>query len=166
MLLVPLRLRMIAVVLVTALATAACGPSSNSVDSTNLTSVQVTVTSETATTSAGNTDGTPASEAVKAFYTTLFTGQDTTDMICTAEGVSPMAVQQTHLEAASSFTNATIDLSNLTFVSADSGEGQSRVHVEGSLRAVNAEGTTEVPISLDVPVADENGIWKVCQEAS
>jgi hypothetical protein len=154
---------MIAAFVVIVLTVAACGPSSNTDDSASITQVQVTVTSETATLSAGNTDGTPASEAVKHFYDVLFSGEDTSDLIC--DGASPIAVQQTYLAAASSFTNAVVDLSHLTFVSADSGENQARVHVEGPLRANSTDATTEVPLSIDVPVVNENGTWKVCETA-
>lgn len=146
------RRMLILMAIVFTLVMAACSPSASPTAAPGAT----TVPSNSA--SAGE----PA-DAVKAFYTALFTGGDAASYMCSASGIDATKLQDGYKQVAVAFANSKIDTSGLTFTASNVTADKADVAVGGSMSIDTSGVKTDLPMTIPaIPVVNEGGTWKIC----
>lgn len=142
------------VLAVLVLALAACGGSSGGGDD-----------------SGGNGGGavsaaTPA-DGARAFFSAVFTGEsaDAQNYICSAlaeQGADEMVAAFDTMKTVLTVAGGTIDISGMVFTTTSESGDNAQVRVSGALKS-SQQGVEELEFpEMDVPMAREGGVWKVC----
>ncbi len=99
--------------------------------------------------------------AVKAFFDAVYTGQDTSALVCTANSNAAETFQIAG--AASRATGSSVDTSGLTFTVKSQTADQATVTVAGQLVYTLLTTSTTNPFPpTDVTAVNESGTWKFC----
>ena len=102
-------------------------------------------------------------DAVKDFFTAVYSGQDASAYICSANANAAESFQVA--AAASRATGGSVDTSGLTFTLKSQTADQATVTVAGQLVYASLLSGTSTPSQFpatDVSVVNEGGSWKFC----
>lgn len=112
----------------------------------------------TSNTSSG---GDPAA-AAKAFYEALYGGTAADSMFCNASAAQVKAAMD-QSKAALTASGAKIDVSGLTYTTANQNGDSADVKVAGKIKMTVAGATNEADYTpITIQMKNEGGAWKVC----
>ncbi|NJR12434.1 hypothetical protein HC776_00650 [bacterium] len=149
---------MLVLAVMIALVVAACSPAASPTTAPSSGDTITTAVPSGESSAAGSPE-----DAVKSFYTALFTGGDAASMVCTVDGVDAKTLQDTYKQVAAAFASAKIDTSGLTFTASDVTADKANVAVGGSMSIDTSGVKTDVPMTVAaIPVVNEGGSWKIC----
>jgi hypothetical protein len=101
-------------------------------------------------------------DAIKGFFTAVYTSQDPAPYVCATPGVADAFEVAARISMAAT-QGATVDPSGLTFTVKDQSADKATVSVAGQISYTMLNNQTSAPFpTSDVSAVNENGSWKFC----
>ena len=110
--------------------------------------------------------GTPA-DAVKGFFTAVYTNADPSAYVCSTAGIADAYKQAAEASAAAMPAGVTVNVDGLTFTTSDETADKATVTVAGQIVYTVSGNDTPIPFpSTAMSAVKEDGNWKFCGGAA